>query len=276
MIVYIYSYYLFFNTYGLILTGRIPHNAFIACLGIILFVNTYYSLLYKHHRFIINILMILFLVFLIVMPILAVLRGASLTLVAIIIVLLLSSRRKFTSRVIVLTFGVVLALFILTSDSIVTYFNESQHYGYVRPSDMISVLGESDPNKEVRINWWKDVLLSGKGTALFGTAFNYTFDPFNRGESSSDMLHNYYMSMLVDGGLLLLLLYTSLIVLAFRKAINVLGKGSDISVKYVCWNIALISTYSTNAYGHRWDTAVAMSLLQAYSILRIYSRNTNY
>lgn len=52
--------------------------------------------------------------------------------------------------------------------------------------------------------------------------------------------------------------------------ISTSGRAGELEcVKYISWNIALISTYITNCFGYVWRVSSVMGLLHAYAIVKL-------
>ncbi len=266
-------YYILYNVSYYINFNRAAHNAFSACVGLMLLSIVSYNIVYNKHNYIHQLLLYFIFILLILMPILAVLRGATFTMLVIIAIQIFTSRKHLPKQTLLILLGSVVVVLLFSNELMINIFTKGSEdfYNYDTPLDMVSALNTPDPNRDVRLGWWISVQRTFRSSPLWGTALSYTFSPFGRYTANASMLHNYYLSMIVDGGLLLFLPHLFIIIAATRKGIKKYIKGHREIIMFLCWNIAIISTYFSNAYGHRWDTSVILSFAQAYIVVYFYT-----
>jgi|GEM_PF-5131217 len=275
LILYLYIYYIWYNIVYIVQNSSVAHNAYYACLGLILLSNAIDKLLYKKMQNLLRIVYILQIIALILMPIMGYLRGATLSLMVILAVHMLSIVRDKRSNKLISAILMVailaMSINVLTSKQYIKKFEETNIYGYSRPQDILGAYtSNSESNRDVRITWWSGILATLSSSPIWGTAFMFEFQPFGTYTSNASMLHNYYASIVVDTGSIVIILYVIIVIGAIKAAIKQIKKGKNRIVKYICWNIAIMSTYATNAYGHVWHIAIAMAILHSYALLKMY------
>ncbi len=263
--VYLFLYYIVQT----ISARTIPHNAYIACIGMLIFSNGLYKLLYSKRQNISFLITIIQVITFISMPILAYLRGASFTTIVILATQLLFQSHNRVRNISILIVISVLTMFLFSSNYISTYFKDNNTYEYESVLQMSDALDMSDENKNIRFVWVQETIEYSISSPLIGYVYNYTFPSFNNSISGAAGLHNYYLSMIVDTGYITFFLYLCILLLATFNGIKRIRSGDTTCIIYISWNIALISTYSTNCYGHIWSTSSVMGLLHAYAIVKL-------
>jgi len=266
---YAVVYYVYYNINSFMIHGKVAHNAYYACLGLILLSNVLYKLFYtkikKWKLFYVSAAITLT-----VMPILAILRGATATMVVIYFVMLVFRRRKIISTLVQLSAILLVIIVILSRESVLVFFEESNDYGYSRPEEMLSAYTETDANRDIRVDWFELAFDSFMQNPLIGSAYSFGFDPFDRSHFGGGYaLHNYYAAILVDAGFLLILFYISIFFKVILISIKFRAQNNTEIPKYLGWTVAVISTNATNAYGHIWHISLAMHLILAYAILKL-------
>jgi len=269
--IYLSTFYIFFNVFYIITNGKVAHNASYACIGMILFSNSLYKLLYMKQSTRKYMFTLIESVLLFSMPILAFLRGATFTTIIILILqILFLSRNRARSFFMILIMGSII-VWIFSSDYISGYFKEENPYEYESQIEMSQALTSNDSNKDVRLMWWGNAIKASISSPVIGYAYRYDFLSFNNANMSAAGLHNYFISMIVDTGYITFLLYLIILLMATINGIKRIKAGDSECIKYISWNIALISTYGTNCFGHVWRASAIMGLLHAYAIVKLLS-----
>ena len=266
---YLYLFYIVLNTVSLYFNHIVPHNAYLACVGMLLFSNVLYNFLYTRQQSISFLYTLFVIVILFSMPILAFLRGATFTTILILVTqLFFLSRNRIRNITVIILIGAFTTL-ILSSNFMNDYFKETNIYEYESALEMSNALTQSDHNKDVRFIWWKEAIGNSISSPVIGYAYSYSFSSIGNSAGSAAALHNYYLSMIVDTGYITFLLYLYILLLATFNGIKRIKSGDTTCIKYISWNVALISTYSTNCYGHVWSASSVMGLLHAYAIIKL-------
>lgn len=263
--IYLYTYYLSYNIMYIAQHGGVPHNALVACLGLLLLSDALNKLIYEKKTARQTIWVSIEVVFLVIMPILAILRGATITMGMILVIQAMYVAKATVMRVILFVAVIVSILLIITSSQYVSIFASKDLYGYTKPSDILSSITEEDSNRDIRIEWLDEAATVIKKAPLFGTMLQFTFHPFGKEEDSS-MLHNYYAGLIVDTGIITLLCYILIVTRAMINGHRSIAAGNVRNVTYICWLVAIMSTLYTNCYGHIWNAGLPMFVLQAYAI----------
>lgn len=267
--IYLYISYISYNISYYIQSGEIAHNAYYACLGLILFSDSLHNLLYNKLSAKMRIISIIQTIVLIIMPILAILRGATLTLVLIILIQIIYINKANILRIVLTIFVFALVVLIISSPEYVNTFASRGIYGYSKPQDIMQSVLDEDINRNIRMAWLEEVEKTVKKSPIWGTAYTFQFYPFGTDQANTSMLHNYFAGMIVDTGMVTFLLYLLILVKVLKNGHKSIRKGKTTNIKYICWIIAIISTLYTNCYGHIWRTSLTMALLQAYAIIEL-------
>lgn len=271
---FIYTYYIYYNVWYYVNYEIVPHNAYIACLGLILYSDTLYKLIYKNISITARMVLILVILILIMIPILAVLRGATITLFLITLIQLFYIAKTNKLRIVLAIFVLILGIIVLSSQSFEHAFtSQANIYGYTKPQDIITSITREDRNRDVRIFWYNEIVTVLRRSPIWGTVYEFRFSPFGIDEATASGLHNYYASMLVDTGLVAFMLYLIIIVRVYKRGNRSIIAGNTVYIKYICWNIAIMSTLFTNCFGHVWRTSGVLALLHAYAIVQLGRAN---
>jgi len=215
LILYIYLIVQYYAKYG-----KMPHIAPIAMIGIIVYSQYLHQILYEKVRGLRIIKAMTICVIVILITALGVLRGAS---ILIVIITLYQLTYRIKAKKVKNIFPILVLLLVtamlLESNAVKEYYSQAGLYGYASPADIRRALIEEDANRDVRIDWVKEALNVLQYSPLYGTAFEYRFDPFGRGdETSSVMLHNYYAAMIVDAGIILIVPYIIILAKDYNKS----------------------------------------------------------
>ena len=275
IMVYVVVYYVYYNINSFMMYGKVAHHAYYACLGLILLSNVLYKLLYTKIKTKSKLFYLSVAIILTVMPILAVLRGATMTTVLVYLIMLLFRRGKVINTLILIS--IILALFVIITSSgkFQDTFEDSNSYGYSRPEDMLTAYTGDDANRDVRFDWSTLAFDTFIQNPLIGSAYLFEFDPFgNSHYGGGYALHNYYAALLVDTGFLLGLFYIIILFKIILISIKSKAQNNAQIPKYLGWTVAIVSTNATNAFGHVWSVSLAMHIILAYAVLKIIdSRN---
>ena len=152
-------------------------------------------------------------------------------------------------------------------------------YGYRNPIDVLKAASDpNEPNALWRTNAWSESALPiFLASPLVGTVFTNTFDPSNFGATGSGMYHSFWISTLVDGGLLLLVPITLLFLYPLILGLKDCLQYGEQTVVYVGWQLMVIGTISTNVTGTGsiQSGILAMSYgLATAALINIHSRNS--
>lgn len=245
-------------------------NAFWGCITIILMCyNLRVVLIYNNVNIIKRCLYVALSALLFSFPFFASLRGASGIALISLIIMCVSALKEKSRKILLIMFIIPLIVYVLVSGHFYSSFEERDIHGYSNPLQVL-YQGYSlrDPNAIGRMQWWKEAFNIFMKDPIVGTGFNYSFS--NIGPTiSSRSLHNYYISMLVDGGIILIIPCIGMVIYGFCIGFRKFNKGDISKGIYIAWGLIVTLTYLTNCYGHASYSAGLLALIQGYSLCRM-------
>ncbi len=197
------------------LSGQIFHSSFLALLGTIIAIEILRSKKQFRYMFL---SMLLFMI-----PILGNLRQYLYVILPIFIYVGITRKQIFKMLIVVFVMFIIVQVTPLGNHySSLRTDTASKGETFAEFYSSASDLGDS--TFELRRNWWVDVIKSVfNRNILFGHSLNYQFNPFQSQDRSRDssMLHNYFISGLADGGIVLFSILIAIFVKSIKKALYV-------------------------------------------------------
>jgi len=229
------------------------HDAFIGGLNVIIALSLYYKLVYKKNTQQNKIIMSLGLAIAIFLPFYSYLRGSSIILVTVFAFAFWSSKKKSTQNTKVLFALIFISLLISVTfwGKINNVYSNNNRFGYDNPFLLFNSVSADAPNVQGRFDFWASILPVLKTSPITGTSFNFTFFQFGHYTSKSHMLHNYFASAFVDGGLILVLPMLILSIFTIRQMIINSYSNRFESFYYAGLAFIIIATLASNVVGHQ-------------------------
>lgn len=226
------------------------HNAFIGSVGHILMALALVQLL-SSENLIRRIMFGLAVLTLLFIPFYAALRGASLTGVIILGGMLLAWSRRFAlfSSIIPISL-VVLIAWSFASDDLKDSFSTLNPYGYENPIDVIRYgISTDETTVKSRLSWWDEALDYTSEHPIFGAGMSYTFQRRAGAQVFSTRgVHNYFIAMLTDGGLVLFLPVVVTMLLIIGRGFKLVRRGHLDLLMMLAWLFAVTMEHLTNTW----------------------------
>lgn len=201
------------------------------------------------------------------LPFFGYLRASSLT--ALIIAGILILNRRNSKNIILIV--IISIIYILVYSGPVTELYRQNRYNYNTPIELLQdATNINEPNAAWRTETWAQYAYPViRNSPIYGGIFSVNVDPTGRGVTGSSMLHSFWVSIALDGGLILLSLYATLIILPILKWI--LNKQTRIeNTKSATFIILIIGTISTNTWGYAPLHTVLISIMLSVAVRKIY------
>jgi len=206
-------------------------------------------------------------------PFVGALRGASFgsILIAVVAYLLSSHKKKgrfsvFLPILIALTLG-----YFVFSTQFSDRFEEDNPYEYESLSEVIT-LGFTPTGRtaQARIGWWMYALESLERSTIYGWGMLFSFQ---RSPSSPVVsargVHNYYLSALIDGGLMLFIPLILLYIIPLCVGLKFSWFEDKYTALPVCWLLAIVLQRLTNTFAFGIVTSRMSSIITGYCIGQI-------
>jgi len=253
--------YLFMNLSVGQLSPSYFHNAYLAALCIIVVSGLQYQLLSERPKFRKAIWMSIIMGATALLPIYGALRGASMILVLCVGIILFGSPRKASMRSAV-TFVLVSLLVVGPFWSRISpTFQETNPYNYRGPADVLRGFSFREKTAQERLSWWQDASVVFVRSPFVGTVFSYNTDGVPGVPSQAQRLHNYFASMLLDGGMILFLPFALLAVYGIEAIVLCWKTRRKIAVHSLVWSLVVLLTHFSNGYGHSDSASTPLSLI---------------
>jgi len=230
------------------------HNSFLACMAM---VSLFYLIDLQTRRrttgiktiAIVTVCMCLFTI-----PFFGVLRAASMILIILTsMMLFMYGIRGKILYVGVIILVVAIGLWFTVGERVGSLFRENR-YGYRSPLEVLQGATQiTEGTGEQRLTWWTETALPiFEADPAFGSAFNFVFTVNTSGGEVAGvgMFHNYWASMLVDGGLVLAVPHTLLLIYPVFVGFGLVRKKDRRPIPYILWILAVLMTNITNGWGH--------------------------
>lgn len=244
------------------LIGLRIHSAFYACMTMIA-LGYYLSKLYQKNNYYEQIKIFVAIILLLLFPVLGALRSASI-LTALIIAIRFINKRQMVINITILSLIIAFAFFVipeLEQTRLLVGGNQTLY----TPSEMLQSYSVSDPNASIRFEFWGEALSAFFKSPIWGTHLDFEFDFFDR-TGNAGVLHNYYVGMLADGGLLLL--FPTLIILLTPILHNIARKNRVRNFYlYGTWLLATTGTIFTNCNGHGPLESTVIFIYMAFAVI---------
>ena len=237
------------------------HNAYLAALCIIIVSKLQYQLLSERPRFRKAIWMSVMMGVIALLPIYGALRGASMILVLCVGIILFASPRRASMRS---AFTFVLISYLVVGpvwSRISPTFQETNPYSYRNPADVLRGFSSRERTAQERLSWWQDASVVFVRSPLVGTVFSYDTDGILGVPSQAQRLHNFFASMLLDGGIVLFLPFALLLLYGAEAMVLRWKTGRKIVVNSLVWSLVVLLTHFSNGYGHSDPASTPLSLI---------------
>jgi len=230
------------------------HNAFFACLAMVILFHLIHLMQTRELSpprmfLVISLCIVLFAV-----PFFGFLRAGSMIMMILVALMLL----MYGIRIRMLYIGLLVlfagsGLWLMVDERVAALFSENL-YGYRNPIEVLQAATRTDdPNAVSRITWWKESALPiFEANPLLGSSFTAEFSIYDDRDSPSGVgyFHNFWVTMLVDGGLILGIPHLLLQFYPIVVGIGLIRRGDKRPVPYVLWVLAVLLTNLTNPWGH--------------------------
>lgn len=203
-----------------------------------------------------------------ILPFYAALRGASLTGVIILGSILLAwSRRLALFTSIIPTILVLIIAWSIASEDIKLSFTSLNPYGYESPIDVIRHgISAEEVTARSRLSWWEEALNYTAENPITGARMGYTFQRRTGAQIFSTRgVHNYFVAMLTDGGLVLFLPMVALIFLIMGRGFGLVRRGNLELLIALAWLLAVIMEHLTNTWAFAPLESIISSIVFGYA-----------
>lgn len=240
------------NFHGAFSTGYLSH---------VLLAYILTLLLNNHYTTVKSIIMGVGIIVLFLFPFYGALRGATAVSIITIVIIFVSYGMIGTRFYRIIGFIILATVIVLFFAKPVTdIFAEENKYGYRSLIDVpMSYTGTID-TAESRFEWWNDAVQSYLKSPIWGTAFSFRYYRDGILESAIG-LHNYFLSTLVQGGLLLFIPLFLIISKSILKCINGIIRGKYYYVLLLAWLFAWIMLNISNTHIFLSKTGPVLSMM---------------
>jgi hypothetical protein len=253
--------YMFVNISVGQLSPHYYHNAYLAASCIIIVTGFQYQLFSERPRFRKAIWISLIMGIAALLPVYGALRVASMILVLCAGIVFFGSPRKMSMGSAVIFVLVSLLVVGPFWNRISPTFRDKNPYSYHSPADVLRGFSFREKTAQERLNWWQDASVTFVRSPLVGTVFSYDTEGFPGVPSQAQRLHNYFASMLLDGGLVLFLPFMLLVMYGVVAIVLCWKTSRGLAVTSLVWTIVVLLTYFTNTYGHADYASTPLNLI---------------
>ena len=199
----------------------------------------------------------------ILFPILASLRGSTGFMVAALIYYSLCRGIKKLTFLLLLIFGIL----ILFQSKFDAYISSVGRYGHESVTDIFQDYTPEEANISIRTQWWESAILDASDK-IFGSLFKYTFSPFPGVVARAPMLHNMFIAVIVDCGILYGLLFLIIFLGPLFFAYKLARQG--IFSSQAVWIISLFGCLVSNGYGFILTYIGISGIIYALAFVSLY------
>lgn len=257
------------------------HNSFVAFCSVTMSVYLIINTVNNKYKGTLKFLSLTLVFLLTLLPFFGYLRASSIATTVVLIVVFWGLRNSSATKLGAYLFILAFFSVYVFGNRIESVFSQGS-YGYRNPMDVIIAASDpSEPNAVWRMNTWTESAMpTFISSPLFGSSFSYNFDPTMSNARGSGMFHSFWVSVLVDGGIVLFVPFLALFLYPLVVGLRaVLRFHNTQLIAYVCWQLLVLGTISTNTWGYgpiqSGILGMSYGLASAVLVYRVPSTNTH-